>query len=124
MPKKHSVDVKGLSDKALAGLIRRANAEQQQRAEKREAEEKKGKEARAARQEVEALLKGKGLTIGDIVDLESAKAPKKPKVPREPKYQHPDDPKITWHGRGPRPKWIQEYWEEHGNINALLIEKK
>ena len=26
-----------------------------------------------------------------------------------PKYQHPENPSLTWSGRGPKPKWVKEW---------------
>ena len=42
------------------------------------------------------------------------------KVP--PKYQHPDDPSLTWTGRGLKPKWVVSLLERGVSLNDLLIQ--
>ena len=40
---------------------------------------------------------------------------------RQAKYRHPDNPNLTWCGRGMRPHWFKEL-EQHGvNRKDLLI---
>lgn len=38
-----------------------------------------------------------------------------------PKYAHPDDPTITWTGRGRKPKWVEAHLENGGDLATLLI---
>ena len=38
-----------------------------------------------------------------------------------PKYRNPDDPKVTWSGRGRKPKWIEAHLAEHGTLDAVAI---
>lgn len=64
-------------------------------------EERQKAEARA---EAEAVAKKFGFALVDLVD---ASTPKK-KVPPEAKYRHPENPALTWSGRGRKPGWISE----------------
>lgn len=57
-------------------------------------------EARAA---AIAAAKAYGFSLEDITGEE--KTPKARKA--APKYVHPEDPDITWSGRGRKPKWIE-----------------
>lgn len=39
----------------------------------------------------------------------------------EPKYAHPENPSVTWTGRGKAPKWVVEYEDGGKNRSDLLI---
>jgi DNA-binding protein H-NS len=43
-----------------------------------------------------------------------------PKV--EPKYRNPENPSITWSGRGKQPVWLSEYLAAGGSIEDVRIE--
>jgi DNA-binding protein H-NS len=57
-----------------------------------------------ARVEAEAIAKKFGFALADLVDTN---APKKKATP-EPKYRHPENPAVTWSGRGRKPGWISD----------------
>ena len=38
-----------------------------------------------------------------------------------PKYQHPDNPELTWTGRGPRPKWVKEWIDSKKPLDELKV---
>ena len=40
---------------------------------------------------------------------------------RHPKYRHPENPNLTWYGRGMRPHWFKELEEQGVNRKDLLI---
>lgn len=40
-----------------------------------------------------------------------------------PKFQHPADPKLTWSGRGRRPRWVTEALEGGRSLDDLRIRK-
>ena len=61
-------------------------------------EERQKAEARA---EAEAVARKFGFALTELVD---PGAPKK-KQP-EAKYRHPENPAVTWSGRGRKPGWI------------------
>lgn len=56
------------------------------------------------------------------IDETSDGQKKRAKVP--PKYKHPENPSLTWSGRGRHPTWFKEYVEAGGSSDDLLIEKK
>ena len=65
-----------------------------------EFEVKRRQEALAA---VQAAAKEKGFTLADLVGNSKPQAVKAP-----PKYRHPENPSVTWSGRGRQPAWIKE----------------
>lgn len=38
-----------------------------------------------------------------------------------PKYANPEDPTLTWTGRGRKPKWVQENLDKGKELDDLLI---
>jgi DNA-binding protein H-NS len=55
-----------------------------------------------ARTKVEAVAREMGYSLTELVGTDS-----KPKrTPAAPKYQHPEDPAVTWSGRGRKPQWF------------------
>ncbi|MBO9468145.1 H-NS histone family protein [Tropicibacter sp. R15_0] len=43
------------------------------------------------------------------------------KVPVAPKYRHPENPALTWSGRGRKPKWFVEALEQGKTPEDLAI---
>jgi len=80
-------------------------------------EAKKRKEALEA---VEALAREKGFSLSELTGAAPAK---KGKAPLPPKYQHPENPALTWSGRGRQPVWIKEAVEAGKPMDDFLIEK-
>ena len=76
-------------------------------------EDRKRREALAAVEEaarehgfnLTELTGGKPLRIGTVA----------------PKYANPEDPTITWTGRGRKPRWVQENLESGKSMEDLLI---
>lgn len=52
---------------------------------------------------IEATAKEMGFSLSDLVSAASKK-----KAVSPPKYQHPENPDVTWTGRGRQPAWIKE----------------
>lgn len=59
-------------------------------------------EARAA---LEAEAKAHGFALRDLIDVQPSG---KKKAVITPKYRHPENPELTWSGRGRRPQWFIE----------------
>lgn len=57
-----------------------------------------------ARAEAEAIARKYGFALTDLVEGDTAKK----KTPPEAKYRHPENPAVTWSGRGRKPGWITE----------------
>ncbi|MCA8883160.1 MAG: H-NS histone family protein [Rhodobacteraceae bacterium] len=78
-------------------------------------EAKKRKEALDA---VEALAREKGFTLSELTGAAPAK---KTKSALPPKYKHPENPALTWSGRGRQPGWIKEGLESGKSLDDFLI---
>ena len=66
-------------------------------------EERRRREALAA---VEAKASEMGFTLAELTGSTPAKKGGRPRLP--PKYQHPENPALTWSGRGRQPAWIKD----------------
>lgn len=55
-----------------------------------------------ARAKVDALARELGYTFEDLADA----VPVRKRTASEAKYRHPENPEITWSGRGRKPAWI------------------
>lgn len=64
-------------------------------------EERKKAEARAA---LDAKAREFGFSLSELVLGKE----KKTRTPQKPRFHHPDDPTITWSGRGRRPAWAAQ----------------
>ncbi len=58
----------------------------------------------SAREQVEALAKKLGYTLAELAEGKS----KAKRMPATPKYRHPENPALTWSGRGRKPQWFTE----------------
>ncbi|SNT74944.1 H-NS family nucleoid-associated regulatory protein [Paracoccus seriniphilus] len=76
-------------------------------------EDRKRREALAA---VEEAARAHGF---NLAELTGAKPPRTGTV--APKYANPDDPTMTWTGRGRKPRWVQENLENGKTLEDLLI---
>jgi DNA-binding protein H-NS len=50
---------------------------------------------------IEATAKEHGFDLKDLLGVSG-------KAPSAPKYAHPENPELTWTGRGRQPRWIKE----------------
>ena len=58
----------------------------------------------AARAKVEALARDLGYSLAELVGTET----KSSRAPAPAKYRHPENPALTWSGRGRKPQWFVE----------------
>ena len=75
------------------------------------------REMKAAAAEAEALLRERGFSLAQIMQLGAAK----PKTKVAPKYVDPADPSQTWTGRGRKPRWFIEAREAGKTLEDLAI---
>lgn len=47
-----------------------------------------------------------GFELSELVKATPAQKKERKRVP--PKYRHPENPDLTWTGRGRKPKWVEE----------------
>ncbi len=90
-----NIDLDGLSLKELKAL--------QKSVEKAISsfEDRKKSEARA---KLEEMAKELGYSFADLTGGAA-----KPKRAIDAKYRHPENPSLTWTGRGRKPKWFSEW---------------
>ena len=55
-----------------------------------------------ARTKVEAVAREMGYSLAELVGTEM----KTTRVPGAAKYRHPENPALTWSGRGRKPQWF------------------
>lgn len=70
--------------------------------------------------EVRAFAKARGFAIEDLLGKDvkvKASAGGKVKV----KYRHPQNAELEWTGRGRKPKWVEAWLAQGGNLDALLV---
>ena len=71
-----------------------------------------------ARAELEKKAAELGVSLSEVVGGATTKA-KKSVSP--PKYMHPENPDMTWTGRGRKPKWIEEGLSSGKSLEDFLI---
>lgn len=72
------------------------------------------------RKEIEALANSRGFSLDDL--LAESKADKSSKGGKvAPKYRHPQQSDLEWTGRGRKPKWVEAWLNNGGNIEQLAI---
>lgn len=82
---------------------------------RREAQEKD-----AVLNELRAFAKARGYAIEDLLSKETkvkVSSGNKVKV----KYRHPENPELEWTGRGRKPKWVEAWVANGGNVDNLLV---
>jgi len=95
---------------------------------------KEGKERKRALADVTAAAKKNGFDVKELLaDLGIGVGSTEKKVRSKkvagrrrtgkvaPKYRNPDDPKVTWSGRGRKPKWIEAEIAKNGSPDKLAI---
>lgn len=80
-------------------------------------EARRKQEALAA---AEATAKEMGFTLSELMG-EAAKGKGRKGALNPPKYRHPENPALTWSGRGRQPAWIKEGLEAGKSLEDFLI---
>jgi DNA-binding protein H-NS len=80
-------------------------------------EARRKQEALAA---AEATAREMGFSLGELI----GDVPKGKRVANPPKYRHPENPEVTWTGRGRQPAWIKEGLEAGKSLDDFLIVSK
>ncbi|HZF10056.1 MAG TPA: H-NS histone family protein [Thermoanaerobaculia bacterium] len=109
MAKSSGIDLSKLSIEELATLVKDAEAELVSR---REAEKER------VLQQMRELASSIGMTVEDLLKREKGKT----RAPgADAKYRHPDDPNLTWSGRGKRPAWVNEALSAGKSLDELAV---
>ncbi len=77
-------------------------------------DDRQRKEALAA---ADAAARDKGFSLAEL----TGGTAKKPRGSLPPKYRHPENPAMTWSGRGRQPAWYKELVEAGTPEKDLLI---
>lgn len=72
---------------------------------------------REAAMELEARARELGFSLDELLSLKS----KKKISTAKPKYAHPENPSITWTGRGRQPQWYRDALEAGMSQEDLAI---
>jgi DNA-binding protein H-NS len=111
-----AIDLKNFSPKELEALI--ANASAQLGAARTAV-------IKAARQKIDALLEANNLSIHDVYPTRGKKAVVGAGAGKSgavaPKYRSPEDPSITWSGRGRAPEWFKKALKRRGVTAETLF---
>ncbi|WP_333817101.1 H-NS histone family protein [Tabrizicola sp.] len=70
-----------------------------------------------ARARVEAFARDLGYSLAELVGPET----KITRAPAAAKYRHPENPALTWSGRGRKPQWFVEALEAGKTATDLAI---
>lgn len=60
-----------------------------------------------------------GFTLEEVVGLLDSR-----RGPVKAKYRHPDDPEITWSGRGRTPTWLKELEDNGRDRERFRVDRK
>lgn len=66
----------------------------------------------------EAAAKAHGFSLADL----TGKAKKSSKAAAPAKYANPENPAVTWSGRGRQPGWIKDALKKNKSLEAFLID--
>jgi DNA-binding protein H-NS len=70
-----------------------------------------------ARAKVDALARDLGYSLAELVGTET----KASRAPVAAKYRHPENPALTWSGRGRKPQWFVELLATGKTAEELAI---
>ena len=65
----------------------------------------------------EAAARERGYSLSELFGAPTKGA----KAVHPPKYQHPENPEVTWSGRGRRPKWFIEALDGGSSLEELQM---
>lgn len=111
MAKSNSVDLSKLSIEELQSLAQEIQTEIVAR---REAERDR------VLQQMRELAGTLGMTLEEVVRAEKGQKGGPGSVP--PKYRHPENPALTWTGRGKRPSWVTEWLNSGKTLEDAAIQ--
>lgn len=82
---------------------------------------KQKEQKKALVSEFKSMAAKLGLSLEDVMSLETAKVRKSSGQKVAPKFRHPKNVEFTWTGRGRKPLWVEEYLAKGGRLEDLAI---
>ena len=73
------------------------------------------------REEARALLEKQAREMGFKLEELAGPASRRKSRGSPPKYRHPENPALTWTGRGRRPNWISAALEEGRTLADMQV---
>ncbi|MGR3571749.1 H-NS histone family protein [Brevirhabdus sp.] len=73
------------------------------------------------RQDALVALEAKAREMGFSLSELTSSGSKKSKAVSPPKYRHPENPSLTWSGRGRQPGWIKDAVANGQSMDDFLI---
>lgn len=105
-----NVDLAALTDEQVRQLIKDAEALLKKR-------QQQAKED--ARKKIQEIAAEAGVTVEELYGLEGKG--RRTRRPAAIKYRHPEDPSLTWAGRGKQPNWLKAELEKGKNIEDFAV---
>ena len=79
-------------------------------------------EVAKARSEIEAIVKGLGLSLQDLLGTSDTKGKvRKPSGKVAVQYRNPQDASQEWSGRGRQPRWVKELLASGKNLMSAKV---
>lgn len=115
MPNTHevSIDLSGFSSRQLESLIRKARKKKRQLATRAPVS--------IVRKRINDILRQEGYTLSEIFSVDDDAGTVRIKRMASPKFRNPEDPSITWSGRGKTPRWLATLLAQGRNMDEFRI---
>jgi DNA-binding protein H-NS len=82
---------------------------------------RKQEEKAELKRQITALAASSGFDVEEIVGGGGSRRGSRKGTKVAPKYQHPQDPSLTWSGRGRQPRWLVAELKKGKKIETFLI---
>lgn len=103
------MDISGLSYKELQALQKQVTVELEKRKEAGRSE---------TLNQIRKLASENGYSLEELIGSGSARRVTKAVAI---KYRHPQNPELTWTGRGRTPKWVAEWQAANGSLAGVTV---
>jgi DNA-binding protein H-NS len=79
------------------------------------------RERHAAIEAAEQAAKAHGFSLKQLTGVEPLRGKSKGKPKNPPRYRNPENPSVTWTGRGRKPQWIKDAESKGVDISDFAI---
>ncbi len=105
-----NINLAAFSDDEIKQLIKDAEALLKKR--KQQAKEE-------ARKKIQQIAAEVGVTVEELYGLDNRT--RRTRRPAAIKYRHPEDPTLTWAGRGKQPNWLKAELEKGKKLEDFAV---